>query len=270
MKTRILSGVILVLVCAAIVVFNGSFPLILNIVIALISAEAVYELCHALGLLKKYFLSVPSIIFAAFIPFITVVQHTPLVIAVYIAVMCTVQLKEHQSVSFKDISVLTGMSIVISLGLATLVLLRDVSGERGMFAVIMTILAAWAADVGAYFFGVLFGKHKLCPIISPKKTVEGAVGGLVVNTAAMLLFGWFYSYFWNVPVSYLTLALMGLVGAPVSVLGDLTFSLVKRSCNIKDFSQLIPGHGGMLDRFDSVIFVAPFVYFLIYYLPLFV
>ncbi len=107
--------------------------------------------------------------------------------------------------------------------------------------------------------------------ISPKKTVEGLIGGFVLNVVAMLVFGYvfqalFYSY--EVDVSYLSLLVIGFVGAGLSVIGDLAFSLIKRSCHIKDFSEIIPGHGGILDRFDSVIFVAPFVYFLVQFLPI--
>ena len=136
---------------------------------------------------------------------------------------------------------------------------------------IIAIFSAWIADAGAFFAGSFWGKRKLCPQISPKKTVEGLIGGFVLNVVAMLVFGYvfqalFYSY--EVDVSYLSLLVIGFVGAGLSVIGDLAFSLIKRSCHIKDFSEIIPGHGGILDRFDSVIFVAPFVYFLVQFLPI--
>lgn len=269
MKTRIISGLMMLLVCVAIVVFNASFPLILNIVVALIAVESVQELCDALGMKKKYLFRFASMLFAAVIPFVSVIHNTPLIISLYVMVMCAILLKEHQTVTFKDAALLTGMTIIVPLGLSTLVFLRDLGGVYGIVLVAGAVLAAWAADIGAYFFGVFFGKHKLCPLISPKKTVEGAVGGLVVNVAVMVLYGVVFAALANVKINYLALVLIGLIGSPVSILGDLIFSLIKRSCGIKDFSQLIPGHGGMLDRFDSVIFVAPFVYFLVSYLPIF-
>ena len=139
--------------------------------------------------------------------------------------------------------------------------------KYGMVFVAAAVLAAWAADVGAYFFGVFFGRHKLCPLISPKKTIEGALGGFLLNVVVMLSFGAIFSSITHLPVNFIAWLLIGALGSPVSILGDLVFSLLKRSCGIKDFSQLIPGHGGMLDRFDSVIFVAPFVYFVVMYLP---
>lgn len=140
-----------------------------------------------------------------------------------------------------------------------------------MFYVFIAVLSAWAADVGAYFAGTFFGKHKLCPTISPKKTVEGAVGGVVVDVLVMLLCGVLFSqafYQGQVQVNYLVLLIIGLFGSVLSILGDLSFSIIKRSCHIKDFGQVIPGHGGILDRFDSVIFTAPFVYLLVGFLPL--
>lgn len=139
-----------------------------------------------------------------------------------------------------------------------------------MFYVIIAVFAAWVSDVGAFAAGSLWGKHKLCPSISPKKTVEGLIGGFILNIAAMLVFGlvFSWSYGGTVPVNYLTLGLIGLFGSALSVVGDLSFSLIKRSCHIKDFSNILPGHGGILDRFDSVIFVAPFVLLLVQVLPI--
>lgn len=267
MKTRIISGLILLVVCGMIVVFNASFPIILNIVVALISIESMQELCEALGMKQKYLFRLVTSLLAGAIPFIAATAYMPLVLMLYVMAMCAVLLKEHKTVTFKDTAMLAAMAIIVPVGLTTLVLLRDTGGKYGIVMVAVAILAAWAADVGAYFFGVFFGKHKLCPLISPKKTVEGALGGLLLNVVVMLLVGLLLSSVAQVQVSYLSLALIGALGSPVSILGDLTFSLLKRSCGIKDFSQLIPGHGGMLDRFDSVIFVAPFVYLLTQYLP---
>ncbi len=267
MKTRIISGLVLLLVCGAVILFNASFPLILNILVALIAVESVQELCEALGMKKQYLFRLFSSVFAGAIPFMPVLYNTPVIITVYVMMMCAVLLKQHQTVTFKDVCMLTGMTIVVSFGLTTLVLLRDTGKEYGMVFVAAAVLAAWAADVGAYFFGVFFGRHKLCPLISPKKTIEGALGGFLLNVVVMLSFGAIFSSITHLPVNFIAWLLIGALGSPVSILGDLVFSLLKRSCGIKDFSQLIPGHGGMLDRFDSVIFVAPFVYFVVMYLP---
>ena len=136
---------------------------------------------------------------------------------------------------------------------------------------LIAVLSAWVADAGAYFAGTFFGKHKLCPNISPKKTIEGAIGGVVVDVLVMLLCGVLFTelyYQGQAKADYLVLFIIGFFGAALSILGDLSFSIIKRSCHIKDFGQVIPGHGGILDRFDSVIFTAPFVYLLVSFLPL--
>lgn len=269
MKQRIVSGAVLVLFCAAVILFNHSFPLALNIVVALISAAAVYELTKAMGLEKKWFLCLPAVLTAALVPFCDEKLQF-LAYCAFTALLFSAMILYHHETSFKEVAVLYSMVVLIPCALQTLVALRDLNPEHGIYYVLVAVFSAWVADAGAYFAGTFFGKHKLCPEISPKKTVEGAVGGLVVNVAVLLLSGLALSqtvYGGQVEVNYLSLFLAGFLGAPVSILGDLSFSLIKRSCHIKDFGQVIPGHGGILDRFDSVIFTSPFVYLLASYLP---
>ena len=271
MKQRILSDAVLVAFFAAIIVFNQSFPLALNIAVALISAASIFELTKALGLARKWFLVVPSLAAAAAVPFCGGNEMQFLVYCLYTLMLFTAMILYHHETSFKEVAVLYSMVVLIPCALQTLVTLRSLSVHHGMFYVLIAVLAAWVADVGAFFAGTFFGKHKLCPEISPKKTVEGAIGGLVVNVAFVMLCGLFFSqvfYGGEKQVNYLSLFLIGFFGTFVSMLGDLSFSLIKRSCHIKDFGQVIPGHGGILDRFDSVIFTAPFVYLLVEYLPI--
>ena len=141
--------------------------------------------------------------------------------------------------------------------------------ETGVWGLVLIFLLAWIPDTGAYFCGSLFGKHKLAPVISPKKTVEGAVGGLIVCIGVTALYGWLLTRFANVTVAWLPLLICAAVGAIVSVLGDLTASLIKRHYGVKDYSNLIPGHGGIMDRFDSVWFTAPFLYLFTALFPVF-
>lgn len=270
MKQRILSGTVLVLFFAAVIIFNQSFPLALNIVVAIISAVAVFELTKALGLEKKWFLYLPAVATAAAIPFFQgEIQF--LVYSVFTLLVFAAMILYHNETSFKEVAVLYSMVVMIPCALQSLVSLRSLSADHGMFYVLIAVLAAWVADAGAFFAGTFFGKHKLCPEISPKKTVEGAIGGLIVNVAVMMLCGLLMNHVFHqgvVQVNYLSLFLVGFFGTFISILGDLSFSLIKRSCHIKDFGQVIPGHGGILDRFDSVIFTAPFVYLLASYIPL--
>ena len=271
MKNRVLSGIVLVALMVAIVLFNESFPLALNIVLALVSLLSITEIISAIGMTKKYFLAVPSVLFAAGLPLVDSQLWQEGLYFVYTSVLFASMILYHKETTFREVSVIYSMTLLIPTALMTLLGLRELGGAHGMFYVMMAVFSAWIADAGAFFAGSLFGKHKLCPEISPKKTIEGAAGGFVLNIAAMLVFGWLFSdiyYQGTVQVSYLTLLLMGVGCTVFSMLGDLSFSLIKRSCHIKDFGQVIPGHGGILDRFDSVIFTVPFVFFLVQIIPL--
>ena len=125
----------------------------------------------------------------------------------------------------------------------------------------LTIGIPWVADAGAYFAGVKLGKRKLCPKISPKKTVEGALGGLLAGVLSALIFGFVFDFIFGYSyVNYFALIIIGIINTPLSMLGDLGFSIIKRNLGIKDYGSIIPGHGGVLDRFDSVVVTAPLVY----------
>ena len=144
--------------------------------------------------------------------------------------------------------------------------------NHSLFYVILSLCGAWIADTGAYFSGVALGKTKLCPEISPKKTVEGFIGGLLSNTILFALIFLFYAKANGLNfdvLSALKAGLLGLVCAGVSVLGDLTASVIKRQKGIKDYGNIMPGHGGLMDRFDSVLFVIPAFYWCIQLFPIF-
>lgn len=258
-------------------VFNASYPIALNLAIALISVLAVYEIITALGLAKNYVLLFSSLLLSATIPMLQLAssQQVPILqqaaYFIYTVITFSSLIFYHKSITFREVGVIYSMSLLIPTALTTLISLRALGGRHGMFYVIIAIFSAWIADTGAFFAGSLWGKHKLCPDISPKKTIEGVIGGFVLNITAMLIFGYIFHvifYEYSVNISYYSLFIIGFFGTVLSVLGDLSFSLIKRSCHIKDFSEIIPGHGGILDRFDSVIFEAPFVYLLVQILPI--
>lgn len=271
MKSRVASGAALVVFLLAIVIFNRSFPMALNLAISLISVMGVVEIISALGMSKNSILLLPSAVFAAVLPLVQDPVWQQAVYYIYTVILFVSLIFYHQMFTFREIGVVYSMTLLIPTALETLVGLRSMGHNHGMFYVIIAIFSAWIADVGAFFAGSFLGKHKLCPQISPKKTVEGLVGGFVLDIAAMLVFGYIFHaifYAYQVQISYFSLFVIGLVGAALSVIGDLSFSLIKRSCHIKDFGEVIPGHGGILDRFDSVIFVAPFVYFWVQFFPI--
>ena len=139
--------------------------------------------------------------------------------------------------------------------------------DHGRFLVVAPFVMAFMPDTGAYLIGCAFGKHKLCPLISPKKTVEGMIGGILVAMAGLVAYMLVLNIFFDFKVNYVYALIYGLIGSLGGVFGDLCFSAIKRQAGIKDYSNLIPGHGGMLDRFDSMIVVAPLVEALLIIIP---
>ena len=146
-------------------------------------------------------------------------------------------------------------------------LIRVLNMSAGRYLIPIPFVVAFSSDAGAYFAGSFFGKHKLAPVVSPNKTVEGVVGGLASAMVGMLIYGVILQLVFRLQVSYGAALLYGLLGSAVGVFGDLCFSIIKRLSGIKDFGTLIPGHGGFYDRFDSMVTVAPLMEALILLLP---
>lgn len=146
-------------------------------------------------------------------------------------------------------------------------LIRVLNMSAGRYLIPIPFVVAFSSDAGAYFAGSFFGKHKLAPVVSPNKTVEGVVGGLASAMVGMLIYGVILQLVFRMQVSYGAALLYGLLGSAVGVFGDLCFSIIKRLSGIKDFGTLIPGHGGFYDRFDSMVTVAPLMEALILLLP---
>ena len=163
--------------------------------------------------------------------------------------------------TFPDLCAVAVSGLVIPLALSCLVRLRMLDYGAGL--VLIPLVSAFMSDALALFGGMLFGKTKLAPRVSPKKTREGAVSGLVGGMAGMILYRIFFLLCTEVQLNLGWCVLLGLVGAVLGQLGDLSFSCVKRQCGIKDYGRLLPGHGGVLDRFDSVIFAAPVIWMLV-------
>ena len=274
MTKRIISGLILVAILAAVVVLNLFFPFGMNLVISAITAVMVYELSEAFQLQKNDSLLIPTLAFSFAVPLISNIFWLGACCAAYLFIMAVTMLVTYElreNVNFSHLATAIGMVVFITLAMATLVGIRDNSYGHGAFYIFIVIMASWVADCGAYFAGSFFGKHKLCPRLSPKKTIEGVFGGFFLNILAMLVYGICYNWIFYggaLSISYLSLVLIGLICTVISIIGDLTFSMIKRCFSIKDYGHIIPGHGGLLDRFDSVIFVAPFLYFFLQLLPI--
>ena len=180
-------------------------------------------------------------------------------LVLYVIVLVLFSVLGYKRLRFSDIAIMFFATIYISCFLKYVSQVRDL--DNGLYYVFLIFICAWADDTGAYFIGKLLGKHKLAPGISPKKTVEGSVGGVVFALLGCMILGLVAQFGFHMQVNYIALAIVGLIGPCLGQLGDLAASLMKRECGVKDFGHIMPGHGGLLDRFDSVILIAPFVYY---------
>ncbi|MBR7009593.1 MAG: phosphatidate cytidylyltransferase [Oscillospiraceae bacterium] len=176
---------------------------------------------------------------------------------VFLCALFGEMLAAHAKLDFRTVCAAIFAGAVVPYLLGALIRLRVL--ENGKFFVILVFVLTMVPDSGAYFAGKAFGKHKLCPVISPKKTVEGAVGGVVSTVICMVIYALILQLAFEFKVNYFLAVLYGILGAGASMLGDLTFSVIKRQAGIKDYGALLPGHGGILDRFDSTTVVAPLV-----------
>ena len=228
---------------------------------------ATYEILRALGVEKNWYLWIPAYILAGVFPFasyfvtdqssFTYLLTIAALIYIYMIYIMGVSVFSKGQTSFKTISeVLLSVTYVV-VSFTSLSMIRYIDKEIGLYKLILVFIVSWVCDAMAYVIGSLFGKHKLIPEISPKKTVEGAIGGIVSAVAAFMLYGLILDLaIPSIGVNYIVLAVFGLVLAVVSQLGDLIASLIKREHNIKDYGNLLPGHGGIMDRFDSIMAVS--------------
>lgn len=271
MKARVLFGVIgFVAVLLALYVFP---PIVLEIAVALLCLFATYEVLGATRLVHNRL----ELLLCLLVSVGLAVGHfsvLPLdlqdvvqgLIFVLLVGSFAVELKFHDSMNVSQVSWgFFGALIVPYLMLSLLRIFQmdflpigDTDLQIGQFIVLLPLLAAWGADTCALFAGMFFGKHKLAPVVSPKKTVEGAVGGVLGGAVLVLLAALLMNTFLDLDMPIWAALVLGGAGAVLGEIGDLSFSIIKRQTGIKDYGHIFPGHGGVLDRFDSVLFVAPF------------
>ncbi len=266
MLTRTVSGIIGGLLVLFVIFFNQRVPFIINLFIAVVCVLASFEIHYTSRLSKNLKIALPGIIFSTILPLFGHVFFWKVSLYLYTLAMFLMLIFFRKSLNFKDVFIVYGMTLLITFSLTTIIDLRTIGGRYSNFYILLALCIPWMSDTGAYFIGVNFGKTKLCPDLSPNKTLEGAFGGLIFCVLTNLLVSLVFKVFFlpkNIEVNYLYVAVLALLGALISIVGDLFFSMIKRCYRVKDFGNVVPGHGGVLDRFDSVILVAPFVYFML-------
>lgn len=278
MKTRIVSALVGIVVLLAVLFC----PILLVLVLAAsaLAVMAVWELLHNTGLLKNKIAVIGSMVFSAL--FVLVCSSAQAVataanpwspmpadallplawglLAVYVVFMLMILVAYRKQLSFITVGKAFLLTLYAAVGFSAMSALRIDSGLVGLF---LLLIIPWMSDTGAYFTGMLIGKHKMAPVISPKKTWEGFFGGWIVSIGSSALLAvianWIYTS-QDMHFDVAKFAVIAMVLAPLSVCGDLFASLIKRRCGIKDYGRIMPGHGGVMDRFDSVVMIAPLLY----------
>lgn len=258
--TRTISGIVLLVLIFAAIFAGGNVWLTVT---ALLSVVAMYEMLKMLDLHKKI-IAIPAYIcnvltFALII--VGIIDFIPVMILLFVLSMA-MYVMGWPKYNVNDISKVIFTYVYTCLCMSYLFLIRF--SENGLIYIWLVFIGAWGSDTCAYLIGILFGKHKIPSTLSPKKTIEGCAGGVAGAALIGALYGiWVNSYLDNGTNYIIIFAAVGAVSSVISQIGDLCASAVKRNCEKKDYGRLIPGHGGIMDRFDSIIFLTPIVYYIL-------
>ncbi len=264
MLKRTITAVVAIALFIPICIYSDTviFPLAM----AILSLIGVNEMLGCVGARGNLFLAISSLILGALmpmIPFFTDEYTIDIIMALSVAYLICVYSAAVFSRGKLDYTVSASAFMgvfYIAVSFTSIVLLR----EEGRYLYLLTFIGPWVSDTFAYFCGRLFGKHKLIPEISPKKTVEGSIGGIIFASVAFVVYSLVIVNFFDTSAepNLLILAVSGAVVSVISQIGDLSASAVKRKFGVKDYGFVFPGHGGVMDRFDSVIMTAPVLYIL--------
>ena len=279
MKERTISSVIILAMMLLLVIFSGY--IVYPIGLAVLAIIAIFEILRVLKAEKKIVLALPAYVLAAAFPiisyFVTPATVMPMLLMlagcvfVYLVWLMGVSVFSRGSIPFSRIAEVFGTVTYVTVSFTSLSLLRYLDRECGVFSVVLVFVIAWVCDTFAFAVGSLIGKHKLIPEVSPKKSVEGSIGGIIFSVIFCLVYGLALDLIIdNMVVNYVVLALCGAILSVVSQLGDLIASLIKREYGVKDYGKLFPGHGGVMDRFDSVLAVSTILLILCIVFPPFV
>lgn len=279
MKQRVLTSLGIGVVVIPIMILSRYivYPIFLGV----ISAIAVWELLRVFGFEKRFEIAIPSYLIAGLLPafahdsithgdqigYLLLVGIVVFSFLLYLAMVCVIGkeivIKRNEEkgdegkqkiLGFTDVASVFMSVTYVTVSFTSMSLTRYM--KNGVYIFVLVFVAAWMCDIFAYFTGRIFGKHKLAPHLSPKKTIEGSIGGILFSVLGCVLYGIVVEQATDLNASYVTLALIGLVLSVISQIGDLWASLIKREYGVKDYSQMMPGHGGIMDRFDSILAIS--------------
>ncbi len=265
MLKRIITSIVALCIFFPVIIFSDKKYYVFPIAIALVSVVGLYEMFKCMGMDKKVYLSIPVYLFAAASPILIAYDPFDNMMAygliafifatVYIIYLFTLIVWSHGKLVFSEVLTLFAMCVYIIAAMSCIVYVRYY-GNIGKYIYLLIFIGAWITDTFAYFTGYFIGKHKLIEDVSPKKTIEGSIGGIVFCTAAFIIFGVVVQKISDLDANFVFLGISGLIISIISQIGDLIMSVIKRHYNIKDYGKIFPGHGGVLDRFDSILAVS--------------
>ena len=279
MKQRVLTSIGIGIVGIPVLMFSKYivYPLFLG----MLSAIGVWELLRVFGVQKRYEVSVPAYLVSGLLPvfahdfftggntkgYLLVMSAALFSYLLYLSAICVfgkeIMMKKNEEMAdegkqhileFGDVSAVFLAVTYVTVSFTSMSLTRYM--QNGVYIFSLVFIAAWMCDIFAYFTGRFFGKHKLAPHLSPKKTVEGSLGGILFALIGCMLYGLIVELATDLEARYLVLAALGLVLSVISQIGDLWASLIKREHGVKDYSRMLPGHGGVMDRFDSILAIS--------------
>lgn len=267
MKKRVVTALVLVPVLFLITL--AAPKIVAAVVWGLLLMVGVYELLYCTGLVRHP----RMVLYSAVMAFMSSIWSYygsnqavgMLIFLVFWTLLFSELMANHVKISVEMVMACIFAGAVVPYLLSAIIRIHVMSSGR--YLILIPFVVAFMSDAGAYYAGTLFGKHKLAPVVSPNKTVEGVVGGLVSAVLGMLIYAVIMQLGFKLRIHYGAAILYGLLGSGIGVIGDLCFSIIKRQSGLKDYGNLLPGHGGFFDRFDSVVTVAPLIEALILLFP---
>lgn len=263
MLKRIITSICAACLLIPTLIFSDTW--IFPIAMSFVSVLCLFEAYRCINVYKNLAATLPAYVIGGALPLLTrfmadggaldLIAIVAITVVIYVLYLFVIVVWSNGSFTYTDMSSLVFISVYITLALSFVIYIRDFS-DIGQYLYMLIFIGAWVTDIFAYFIGVLFGRHKLIERVSPKKTIEGSIGGTVFCTIAFVSLGLIVENFFGRDANLIFLAISGAFVSLIAQIGDLIMSVVKRHYGIKDFGKIFPGHGGMLDRFDSILSVS--------------